>query len=149
MQKLFPFVLLFLANQLLQAQDITQKIKIKEDSVSFYQRQIRLLENSIEELKLARIREELKKHGIPKIQKGEELIEHSAMMLVYSEEHEQAKWVANIITPDILKGKEGRSNDFRPDPKIRTGSAEEQDYFLKTPDPKAKSGFSYKIMFCD
>lgn len=128
----------------LQAQSVQEKIKMKEDSIGFYQRKIKQIESSIEGLKLARIRDDLKKYGIPKLQAGEELIEHSAMMLVYSETHEQAKWVAHIITPDILKGKEGRSNDFRPDPKIKTGSTNEQDYFLKTPNSKAKGGFAYK-----
>lgn len=53
------------------------------------------------------------------------------MSLVYSEKHEQAKWVTHIITPDVAVGTQGRSNDFRVDPMVTTGSAQEQDYFLK------------------
>lgn len=63
------------------------------------------------------------------------------MQLVYSEEHEQAKWVAHIITPDIMSGQVTRSNDFREDPKIKTGTAVEKDYFLKT--EKADGTFDY------
>ncbi|MCU0440370.1 MAG: DNA/RNA non-specific endonuclease [Raineya sp.] len=144
MQKVLQIVSFIFMSSSLQAQSIQEKIKMKEDSIGFYQRKIKQIESSIEGLKLARIREDLKKYGIPKLQTGEELIEHSAMTLVYLETHEQAKWVAHIITPDILKGKEGRSNDFRPDPKIKTGSTNEQDYFLKTPDSKAKGGSTYK-----
>jgi endonuclease G len=40
--------------------------------------------------------------------------------------------VAHIILPDVVRGNEGRTNDFRPDSLIKTGSAEETDYFSKT-----------------
>ena len=87
--------------------------------------------NKLENEKLKQLRTDLKSYGLPKLAKEEELIEHSAMSLVYSEEHEQAKWVAHIITKDIINGKQGRSNDFRPDSLVKTGSAVEKDYFLK------------------
>ncbi|MEM9922053.1 MAG: DNA/RNA non-specific endonuclease, partial [Bacteroidota bacterium] len=38
---------------------------------------------------------------------------------------------AHIIIADVLNGKLPRSNDFRPDPKVSSGSAVEADYFLK------------------
>ena len=62
------------------------------------------------------------------------------MSLVYSEEHEQAKWVAHIISPDIITGNVSRTNDFRPDPHVSTGSTVEEDYFLKYLQPDS----SYK-----
>ena len=85
----------------------------------------------LEAIKLSRVRHLIREVGLPGLEPGETVIEHAAMMLVYSEEHEQAKWVAHIITPDVAAGNIGRSNDFRPDPKIQTGSAVEEDYFLK------------------
>lgn len=85
----------------------------------------------IENEKLKQIQKDLKKYGLPKLEKGEELIEHSAMSLVYDENHEQAKWVAHIITPDVIRGRERRTNDFRPDDQVKTGSAVETDYFKK------------------
>ena len=124
--------------------DLSKQIKIKEDSVKLYESKIKQLQNAIEDLQLANLRNNLKTNGLPKLEIGEELIEHSAMMLVYSEKHEQAKWVAHIISPNVLKGKEGRSNDFRVDAKIKTGSSQEEDYFSKTPDSKAKGRYAYK-----
>ncbi len=94
----------------------SQEIKIKE---------------KLEVLKLDGIQADLKKYGLPKIEAGEEIVHHSAMSLVYSEEHEQAKWVAHVVLPDIVKGTVARSNDFREDPKVKTGTAVEKDYFLK------------------
>jgi endonuclease G len=86
----------------------------------------------LESHKLSRVRYLIREIGLPALEPEETVIEHAAMMLVYSETHEQAKWVAHIITPDVAAGNIGRSNDFRPDPKVITGSAVEQDYFLKT-----------------
>ena len=85
----------------------------------------------IEEVKLNLLRQDLHRYGLPATEAGEAIIHHSALSLVYDEEHEQAKWVAHIITKDIRTGNESRSNDFREDPKVTTGSAAEQDYFLK------------------
>ena len=89
------------------------------------------VETAIEGVKLQRIQRDLQKKGLPKLMPGEELIQHEAMCLVYSEEHEQAKWVAHIITSDIIEGSVFRTNDFRPDPLVKTGTAVEKDYFLK------------------
>ena len=100
----------------------------------------------MEALKLQRIREELQSWVKPELVPGDEMIMHSAMCLVYSEPHEQAKWVAHIITTDVADGRIGRSNDFRPDPKVSTGSAVEADYFIKTRQEDGKykyDGFGY------
>ncbi|WP_338814129.1 hypothetical protein V9L05_01665 [Bernardetia sp. Wsw4-3y2] len=60
----------------------------------------------------------------------DEVITHSAMILGYAEKFEQARWVTHIITPDIVKASFGRSNDFREDDKVSTGSSKQEDYFL-------------------
>lgn len=113
---------------------------LKEDLARLRDSQA-VIENKIEEVKLARIRYQLKNTVIPALTPTEQLIEHQAMMLVYDEEHEQAKWVAHIITPDIIKGAVSRTNDFRPDPLIASGSSVEEDFFLKT--LKADSSYEY------
>jgi Zn-dependent alcohol dehydrogenase len=59
------------------------------------------------------------------------VIYHTAFALVYDESHEQAKWVAHLLLPDVATGTEGRTNDFRPDPLIKTGSAVDEDYARK------------------
>jgi endonuclease G len=100
----------------------------------------------LEALKLQRIRETLQNWVLPERNAGEEVIMHSAMALVYSEAHEQARWVAHLITTDVADGRIGRSNDFRPDPKISTGSAVEADYFIRYKQAGGKDkyeGFGY------
>lgn len=103
--------------------------------------QQREVERRIEDIKLARLLEKIKSKGIPKMQPGEQLITHSAMALVYDEQHEQAKWVAHIISPEIISGQVSRTNDFRTDPKVGSGSAAEADYFLKY--EKADGSYEY------
>lgn len=101
----------------------------------------------IEEVKLQLLRNDLHQFGLPAVsQPNEEIIHHAALSLVYSEQHEQAKWVAHIISPDIISGSLFRSNDFRPDPQVKTGTAIEEDYFLKYPKPDGTfryDGFGY------
>jgi len=79
--------------------------------------------------------------GFPASTEGEEIIKHSAFSLTDNENHEQANWVMHMILPDIADGNFGRSNDFRVDPMVKTGSAEEKDYFLK--ERKADSSYKY------
>ncbi|MEM7037458.1 MAG: DNA/RNA non-specific endonuclease [Bacteroidota bacterium] len=95
----------------------------------------------IEQVKLKDVHSDLMANGLPALKEGEDLIEHKALALVYSERHEQAKWVAHVILPDIIDGKTARSNDFREDPLVKTGTAVESDYFLKT--EKADGTFDY------
>ena len=48
--------------------------------------------------------------------------------LQYSEKYEQAIWVAYELTESEVMGKTSRTNNFRPDPDIITGSATLGDY---------------------
>lgn len=70
---------------------------------------------------------------IPLVLKGEKIIHHAGYSFVYSEEHEQAKWVAYVLNSKELDGKFGRSDNFREDPSVSLGSASNLDY--------AKSGY--------
>lgn len=123
--------LLFLLRFSAFAQTSEEKIKLLTQEINNIDLQKEQLYQELENYKLAKLREDLKKNGLPKTTDKEEIINHLAMSLVYSEQHEQAKWVAHIILPDIINGKEGRTNDFREDSLIKTGSATEKDYFLK------------------
>lgn len=115
----------------------------KLDSLSIQQQAYHHL---LENLQLKKIREDLIEAGLPKLEKGEELIQHKAFALVYDETHEMAKWVAHIILPDIISGTVFRSNDFREDSLIKSGSAVEEDYFKKKMKPDSSweyDGFGY------
>lgn len=57
-----------------------------------------------------------------------EIVKHSYYTLAYSEENEQAYWVYYELTPKLINGKQKRSDNFRPDPSVSTGSATLSDY---------------------
>lgn len=128
------------------SQSLTEKINKLEQEIELIGNKNSKLNEELNDLKLEKIREDLRLVGMPEINAKDEIIYHSAMCLVYSEQHEQAKWVAHIILPDIVNGKESRSNNFRIDTLIETGSAEEKDYFVKVKQPDGKykyDGFGY------
>ncbi|PKP44806.1 MAG: DNA/RNA non-specific endonuclease [Bacteroidetes bacterium HGW-Bacteroidetes-12] len=140
------FSLIFFISISVSAQTSEEKINSLTQELNNLETKKEQLYQELETFKLAKLREDLKKFGLPKTNDNEEIINHSAMSLVYSEQHEQAKWVAHIILPDIINGKEGRTNDFREDSLVKTGSATEIDYFLKTKKEDGKyeyDGFGY------
>jgi endonuclease G len=57
-----------------------------------------------------------------------EIVSHTYYTLSYSEENEQAYWVYYELTPELVNGTIKRTDDFRLDPKVSTGSAELKDY---------------------
>jgi len=58
-----------------------------------------------------------------------EIVRHTYYTLSYSEDHEQAEWVAYELTRDRLdKNWVERASSFRPDPGVRTESATPNDY---------------------
>lgn len=60
---------------------------------------------------------------------SEAVIERPYYTIRYSEPHEQAIWVAYPLSSDSLRQeKHDRTNDFRKDPRVRTGSAQLSDY---------------------
>ena len=75
------------------------------------------------------IRRDLERSGLPKLGAGEEVVIHPGHMLVYSEKHEQAKWVAHIAAQDLVTGNLARIDSFLPDPLVRTGTAVTADYW--------------------
>ncbi len=111
----------------LSGQTLDSKIKALEAQISQLVLQQEALKEKVETAKLSRIQEDLEAVGLP----SENYIKHSALFLEYAEDYEQAKWVAHILTPDVITGTAHRSNDFREDPLVTTGTAVEADYFLK------------------
>lgn len=141
------FILFFflLSQNFLAGQNIETQLKTLENKLENLRQQQKEVESAIEDLKMQKVMLDLQPM-LPALEAGEELVQHSMMALVYAEAYEQARWVGHIITPDVVNGVVGRTNDFRPDPKIKTGSAVEQDYFLKTLQPDSAyvyDGFGY------
>lgn len=128
------------------AQTIEQKLVVLQQKNDSLQQQLQQVAFQVETLKLERIRRDLAATGLPQSVPGNPVVWHSALALEYDEAFEQARWVAHIIPPEVLTGTVFRSNDFRPDPQIPTGSAVEADYFLKflQPDSSYKyDGFGF------
>ena len=60
---------------------------------------------------------------------GSKIIEHDHYTLGYNEEHEQASWVAYRLTDHQIQNPiTKRKDNFRSDPKVKTGSATLSDY---------------------
>jgi len=57
-----------------------------------------------------------------------ETVKHTYYTLSYNEAKEQANWVYYHLTAADVSGKESRTDDFRPDPEVKTGSASLADY---------------------
>ena len=57
-----------------------------------------------------------------------QIIDHTHYTLSYSEAHEQAEWVAYELTASEVNGSYDRTDNFRRDPKVQTGSASLADY---------------------
>ncbi len=65
----------------------------------------------------------------PTRSKNAQHVRHKWFSLSYSEDHEQAEWVAYELTRERLNANfVDRTNDFRPDPDVKTESATPADY---------------------
>ncbi len=128
------------------AQTLEQKAAQVKDAIAQIERQKVTYLDQLESIKFEMIQRDLTAVGLPTTLPGGTVVRHSALALEYSEPHEQARWVAHIILPDVLTGQVSRSNDFREDTAIKTGSAVEADYMLKTLKPDSTynyDGFGY------
>lgn len=80
-----------------------------------------------------------------------EVHQYAGFALCYREQYEQAEWVAYEINTAELVKEANRSNNFRPDPNISTGSASLADYRGSGYDrghlaPAADLAFSHQTM---
>lgn len=91
------------------------------------------------------------KMGVPSF-KCDVIIDRIGYALGYSEKYEQPLWVTYKLTADEVKSKKARrSDDFRSDPDINTGSATPEDYKKSYFDrghlaPAADMSFSLQAM---
>lgn len=58
-----------------------------------------------------------------------QVIHHTYYYLSYNEQYEQADWVAYELTAEEVRGTTARSDSFKEDWKITTGSASSSDYY--------------------
>lgn len=88
---------------------------------------------------------------IPKCDPDDTMITHTGFSLLYNENHEQAVWVAYELTKEETVKIAPRTNKFIPDPKVKTGTATNNDYKNYGYDrghlaPAADMGWSYLAM---
>lgn len=81
----------------------------------------------------------------------EHIYQHTAYTFSYNEAHEQANWVAYLLTKAHLNGGEERTDHFIEDPLVLTGTAGAQDYSKSGYDrghlaPAADMSWSEKVM---
>ena len=127
-------------------QTIDEKIEAKKAEKAQLEKRSLALVDELEKLRLIWVREKLDEMGFPKSNDRLQTVHHLAMSLGYSEPDEQAAWVQHIVIPEVEFANVSRTNDFRPDSLVTTGSAIETDYFLKEvmPDGELKfDGFGY------
>ncbi len=137
-------LLAFFLNFSFYAQDTQALLRSKEQRITELKNELESSRQIADSLRLLDIMERLERVGWP----GDdgELVKHSAMALAYDEEHEMAKWVAHIILREVATGRTTRTNDFRVDPKVSTGTAEQEDYFITWVDDSGKrqyDGFGF------
>jgi endonuclease G len=65
---------------------------------------------------------------LPASSEHQPTVHHLAFSLEYSEYHEQAAWVAYVVDGDRLRGTIPRTDNFRPDLEISSGSSSLADY---------------------
>lgn len=107
-------------------QNLEKQIELINAEIDKLESVKRQFEIQKESLLLSKIQRDISALGFP----TDDYVKHSALVLSYNEQHEQANWVMHMILPEILNGTVFRTNDFRPDELILSGSAVEQDYFL-------------------
>lgn len=67
--------------------------------------------------------------GYPELTEIDTVLQYTGFHLLYSEQYEQAAWVIYILTADQVQwGTESRTENFRADTNVVTGSATPRDY---------------------
>lgn len=127
----FIFFLLTTACTLMQAQvpDLDRQLQRLELEFEQLQRQHEAHVERMDSVKLAIVRRDLRAVGLPKVEEGDEVVEHPGHLLVYDQRHKQPKWVAHIATPDLITGNLARIDSFEVDPKVKGGTAVTADYW--------------------
>jgi endonuclease G len=70
----------------------------------------------------------VEKLALPYCADPDAILHYRGFALLYSEKHEQPYWVAYLLTDDEVRGIHGRTDNFRADPQVDTGSASLWDY---------------------
>lgn len=122
-------ILLFFYSSLYFGQGLDKEIEREEQLIEELVVAKAATINRLEQLKLKKVQQDLRVIGFPKGDYGVQVVQHQAMVLGYDEKHEQARWVMHMVLPAIAEGNTSRTNDFRIDSLVTTGTAVKADYW--------------------
>jgi endonuclease G len=124
------FTLLIIFSKGISQTSTNEQIAIKEKELYTLREQEEKYISELEVLKLNSVTEKMDLIGQPYANGHQvQLVKHSAMQLGYNEKHEQAEWVMHMVTPDVIDGNVSRTNDFREDSLVTTGTSSKADYW--------------------
>ena len=135
-------IVIFSVTNNLFSQTTELTLDVVLDQIKINEEERRVLESQYVTANFKLINHKLKKYGLL----SNTYIDHKAFIFEYSEEHEQAKWEAHIITPDVANLGFARSNDFRVDPLVTSGTTDSIDYFHydgSKPKERRYEGYGY------
>ncbi len=139
-RKILFITSIFLFPLLAYAQNVNERIVQIKDSLEWIETLKTQLWDNYNDLSCELIIDDLETYGLP----SQNYKKHKAYAFEYSEEHEQAKWVAHVILPDVKKLGSKRTNDFRMDPLVETGTTDSIDYYAYDASKEGdKRYFSY------
>lgn len=130
MKQTWCFLLILFFGTAVFSQNSTEsKIKSLENKIVSFSDSQTVCIQKLESLRLLWIREQIKLYGLPKIEGEGMLISHSSMTMFYDEKYGQSRWVVHMILPAIKDGVQSRTNDFRKDSMVISGTPGKEDYF--------------------
>jgi endonuclease G, mitochondrial len=92
-------------------------------------KQAPILQTNITNFVLPYEGKQLVQYLLPKLPQGDELVQHIGYILAYNEGNEEPDWVAYELTDPEVHALRKRTDNFKADPYVSTGSATPLDYF--------------------
>ena len=130
MKQAWCFLLILFFGTIVFSQNSTEsKIKLLENKIVSFSDSQTVCVQKLESLRLLWVREQIKLYGLPKIEGEGMMINHSSMTMFYDEKYGQSRWVVHMILPAIKDGVQSRTNDFRKDSMVISGTPGKEDYF--------------------
>lgn len=127
----------FLHSSYCQSLDV--QLQTKQKQKSQLELELLALTDQVDSLLLLVDKQILLEVGLP----SQNYFEYKGFYLEYSEEHEQALWTMHLLNQNVINSNVGRTNDFRPDLRIATGTADSIDYFTYDQATDKYDGYGY------
>jgi endonuclease G, mitochondrial len=124
-------------------------LSYSEDSIPYAVQ--KAIFKDMETERIAYIQQLIDSVGMAAPVKGEQVARHSGFTSSYNTTHRIPNYVVHVIPKDILYGNQTRTNDFRPDPKIKQNMSDSADYWMSGYDrghmaPSADFKWSKKVL---